>query len=493
LEEQTSKTSEDFADLDVERLFGSEAAEDESADRLAEYFLKTEVWHSTTDLRRNLRIVVGKKGTGKSAIFRIASREDEANGRLSIIVQPDDFHEIAIGEGDHLKLVRAWRKGLNQVILSKALQSLSKGDPSAEGKGFKAAGKILDVISRAVEGKLKGFSLDPARQELAESFAAKRELTVYIDDLDRGWIGSQDDVRRLAAMFDAIRDLLRDNDTVRCRIALRSDVYTLLRTDPASDKFEASAVHQSWSNHEVFVLLIKRIETFFGREVDSERLLNLRQRELAGFLDPIVERRFHGAGKWSDTQTYHVILSFARRRPRDLVKLLTFAAREAQRQKHSRILTADLQGVFPQFSDGRLQDVVNEFKAELPALRDILLAMKPSKQERAAVDSYVLSTEQMVRKLQNVLGGVSARFTDGRQMTPVNLLAFLYKIDFLQARKDDGDEIQRVYFDENSRITPDQVDVGFKWEIHLAFRWVLQPDRPEDIYRFTDPELSEAG
>jgi hypothetical protein len=78
-------------------------------------------------------------------------------------------------------------------------------------------------------------------------------------------------------------------------------------------------------------------------------------------------------------------------------------------------------------------------------------------------------------------------------MTPVNLLAFLYKIDFLQARKDDGDEIQRVYFDENSRITPDQVDVGFKWEIHLAFRWVLQPDRPEDIYRFTDPELSEAG
>jgi hypothetical protein len=50
---------------------------------------------------------------------------------------------------------------------------------------------------------------------------------------------------------------------------------------------------------------------------------------------------------------------------------------------------------------------------------------------------------------------------------------------------------QRVYFDQKRMLTPDQIDVGYAWEIQLAFRWVLQPDRPEDIYRYTDPDVGD--
>lgn len=477
--------------IDIERLFGAEAAEDEASDRLLEYFLKTEIWHSVTDLRRNLRVLVGKKGTGKSAIFRIAAQEDEEAGRLSVIVQPDDFTDIALDETDHLALVRAWSAGLTRVILEKALRSLGTPDqPASEARLLSAAGRVLDLIARALGPRVKGFSVDPARKDLAEAFLKNRELTVYFDDLDRGWEGSTRDIRRLAAMFDAIRDLLRDNTTLRCRIGLRTDVYTLLRTDPASDKYEVSVVHHSWSNHEVFVLLIKRIESYFGRDADYDRLLRRRQSDLARFLDPILEPTFRGAGRWHNAPMYSVILSFARRRPRDLVKLLTFAAREAQRQHHSRISTDDLQRVFSQFSQGRLQDTVNEFRTELPQLESVLLAMKPNRAERTTTEAYVMPTDRLVRKLREVITGTAARFTDGRRTDPMSLLAFLYKIDFLQARRDEGDNIQRMYFDENHLVTPDQLDVGFDWEIHLAFRWVLQPDRPEDIYRFTEPSAA---
>lgn len=295
-------------------------------------------------------------------------------------------------------------------------------------------------------------------------------------------------------MFDAARDLLRENASLRVRIGLRTDVYTLIRsTDSASDKYETAVIHHSWANHEVFVLLVKRIESYFARQADYQRLLGFRQWQLAHYLDPLLDRRFQGRGAWDNAPMHQVIMSFARRRPRDLVKLLTFAGREAKSNNHDLIQSDDIRAVLPAFSQGRLLDAVNEFGTELPQLREVLMAMKPTRLEKTTAEGYVLTTDAMIKRLRNVLDNVPAAFSDGRPMTPLSLLAFLYKIDFLQARKDVGGEIVRSYFDQNGLLTPDKIDVGFQWEIHLAFRWVLQPDSPGDIYRYTDPRTAEVS
>jgi hypothetical protein len=294
-------------------------------------------------------------------------------------------------------------------------------------------------------------------------------------------------------MFDAIRDLLRESPTLRVRVGLRTDLFTLIRSnDPASDKWQSSVIHHSWTNHEAFVLLVKRVETYFDRDADWDDLLQRPQHSSAPLLDPILERRFRGKGLWHNKPTYNVIMSFARRRPRDLVVLLTVAGRHAADNKHEQILTEDLEASFAEFSQGRLTDVVNEFRTEVHGLRNLLLAMKPSKVERTTAQAYALATDEMVKRLTLALDHAPATFTNRDPMTPMALLAFLYRIDFLQARKmTSAGLVDRKYFDQNQLLTPDKIDLGYDWEIQLAFRWVLQPDEPGDIFRFVDPTSTD--
>ena len=63
----------EFTELEIQRLFGSEAAEEEEPDRLKQYYFKNKIYNQViTDLP--LRILVGHKGIGKSALFRIDNR-----------------------------------------------------------------------------------------------------------------------------------------------------------------------------------------------------------------------------------------------------------------------------------------------------------------------------------------------------------------------------------------------------------------------------------
>jgi hypothetical protein len=294
-------------------------------------------------------------------------------------------------------------------------------------------------------------------------------------------------------MFDAIRDLQRENPTLRVRVGLRTDLFTLIRsTDSSSDKWQTAVVHHAWTNHQTFVLLVKRIVTYFGGKQDYDRLLQRPQASLAHLLDPILERRYEGKGLWHHKPTYNVIMSFARRRPRDLVVLLTLAGRNAKARQHPKIDTQDLEDSFARFSDGRLVDAVNEFGLEAPGLDKLLMAMKPSKVERTAAQNYMLSTDAMLKRIKQALEKAPLRFADGRTATPMTVLAFLYRIDFLQARKTDMEGVvDRKYFDQNQLLTPDKIDLGYDWEIHIAFRWVLQPDDPAAIFAFVPPDSTD--
>lgn len=79
-----------FSEEEIAALFGHEAAEDENPERLREYYFKSSTYdQAVADLP--LRILVGHKGIGKSALFQIAMGEDEDHGRLAILVKPDDI------------------------------------------------------------------------------------------------------------------------------------------------------------------------------------------------------------------------------------------------------------------------------------------------------------------------------------------------------------------------------------------------------------------
>ena len=45
-----------------------------------------------------------------------------------------------------------------------------------------------------------------------------------------------------------------------------------------------------------------------------------------------------------------------------------------------------------------------------------------------------------------------------------------------------GGFIDRKYFEDNKYITSKNVDFGYDWEVHPAYRWALQPEDPLSIF-----------
>ena len=92
----------DFNEYELQRLFGHEAAEDEDPERLKQYYFKSKVYSQVVnDLP--LRILVGHKGIGKSALFQVAIDEESSKNRLTLLIKPDDIVGMAEDTTDFLK------------------------------------------------------------------------------------------------------------------------------------------------------------------------------------------------------------------------------------------------------------------------------------------------------------------------------------------------------------------------------------------------------
>jgi hypothetical protein len=304
-------------------------------------------------------------------------------------------------------------------------------------------------------------------------------------------IRDRSDVKRLSALLNAVRDLARDNQGLYFRIALRADVYYLVRTsDESTDKIEGSVVWLKYSNHEILVMLVKRLNRFFREESSDANLANLKQGELGSFLHRVFVPRFAGLGHWHQTPIHRVLLSLVRKRPRDLVKLCTLAARQARSANHAIIETDDLKGVFEDYSQGRLQDTYNEYRSEFPDIERLLLNMKPNKKEKKTKLGYTYTTADLRAKVKNIIAQGEFRFSNGRVADVDDLIGLMYKINFLTARKELDGKIVRKYFEENRYIHSVVADFGFDWEIHPAYRWALQPEDPATVLSSIDSDPS---
>jgi hypothetical protein len=469
-----------FTEDSIQQLFGNEAAENENIARLREYYVKSEVFDQmTTDAP--LRILVGHKGIGKSALVKVALAEAAERHDVAILVRPDDIHGVASEEKGLLELIREWKNGLARIISEKALDVI--GGTSPQAGLVRGAARVLDVVASSISSNAFQVTLDPTRMAIAKRFLKDRRIVVYLDDLDRGWEGRLLDIRRISALLNAARDMSSENPGLLFRVALRSDVYYLVRTsDESTDKVEGSVAWYTWSNHEIMVLLIKRIETFFGRKVDEARLRVEKQKHIAFYLDSVFSQKFEGQGHWENAPTYKVLMSLVRKRPRDLVKLCTAAGRVAAKEKRSLILTKHLESVFEDYSQGRVQDTINEYRSELPDVERLLVGMKPTKRTKRTKEAYFYDTGALLAKLRSIMEGGRFRFASGREATEKELASFLYKINFLIATKVlESGYVVRRYFEENRYLSSTFADFGFGWEVHPAYRWALQPDSVWDI------------
>lgn len=477
----------DFRPEVIYALFGNEDAENESPERLKEYFYRNRAYESLlSDLP--IRIVVGHKGVGKSALLRMAHLEDIDSGMASIWLQPSDFSTLdETYDARFDKATLGWQRGILSILFDKISERLlSRGKDSSDNVAIATSRDLVNAI-RALGEKYLSFKVDEAEKASIEKFLSSNRLYVYIDDLDRGWHGRRPDIHRLSALLNALRDICGDFRGVQFRLGLRTDVYHLIRTsDESTDKISQYIIPLTWTNHDILVCMAKRVATYFGDNIDDSKLERLPQAEIAAHLHRVIDPIFQWRGKWEKAPIHRVLLSLTRRRPRDLVKLLAGSAQVAYENRHDIISSEDLRSTFPQYSQDRLQDIINEFRPELPNVKALLLGMRPTATHRVGDHPFLYKTDELSKKIGDILSSNSIVFANGEVADFHSIKQFLYKIDFLLARNEGEEKVEWVYFDQNRFAAAREADFGFSWEVHPAYRWALEKKSIQDIIDGTD-------
>jgi len=479
----TSSGNFKFDEITIQKLFGNEAAEDEDIERLKEYYFKNDIFDKiAVDLP--LRILVGHKGIGKSALFNVAMFEDKESGKLSLKIKPEDVANFGKNEISLSSAISEWKQGLLILIYKKALSAFRLKIPSELPSELSPETLFDDIIEELSDSYDKGLISEGYTKPLSK-FLSNPIINIYIDDLDRGWEGTKSDITKISALLNAVRDIINDGARkIQFKISLRSDVYFLYRTsDESTDKTQSSVIWYKWTHHEILCVLVKRVRLFFGEKVDETILKSSHQSTLAKDLKEIIEPIFSGEGKWENKEMYKILLSVIRKRPRDLVKLLTLAARSAYERKSTIIRTEDLKSIFDEYSLDRIQDTINEYKSELPHMERLIFGMKPNKRTFKAADNFYYTTSTLTFKINKIIERGDFKFSNGKIATAKELAAFLYKINFITATKklEDG-TIERKDFEENRYLVPKFEDFGYDWEVHMAFRWGLDPSNQTEVY-----------
>ena len=145
----------EFTEDTIRKIFGHEAAEDETIERLKAYYLKTNIYNSMKS-QIPLLILVGHKGVGKSALLKVLSSEDKDEGKIPISVQPNDIFSLDISSTNFLEKIETWKDGLSSIIFNKLVLSVNTflldQIPSTSFKDW--IGRFNDLLSNALGKKL---------------------------------------------------------------------------------------------------------------------------------------------------------------------------------------------------------------------------------------------------------------------------------------------------------------------------------------------------
>lgn len=467
-----------FDDYNIREIFGTDAAEDENPERLKAYFFRNKAYENIR-AELPLRILVGHKGIGKSALLRMSYLEDRDENILSLWLQPSDLVIDSTKHHSFVEKIESYKKLINSTIYNLSLDKFGIISEDRDKYDMQSTAKHLVSALYRKAVTAAGADADAETSRLRRRFTQDRVVRVYIDDVDRGWSASREDINNISALMNAARDLTNEEgSSIQIRVGLRSDAYFLYRTsDESTDKIEGNVVRLTWDRHDILVIMALRIAKYLGKDIDNVEFEKRSQKVIARELHPVIDDRFSvGRGHWDRAPIHTVLLSLNRNRPRDLIKLLTEAAREAYRNGHTKISSRDLESVFSDYSHGRITDLILEFKSELPNIEPLLYNMKPTtKQSRMKEKRWIYNNDELITKLRNITHNHSFNFT-GSSLTTLKALAeFLYKIDFLIARSEEHGKPDWIHYDQNRILQSQFVDFGYRWEVHPAYRWALQP------------------
>lgn len=398
--------------------FGDPMAENEF-DELSHYYIQTDEYLRAK--RGEINLVVGRKGTGKTALFsQLRNRvREESKNNIVVDLKPEGYQLVRLKEkvikflsqGTAAHVITAfWEYVLYMEIAYKVLEkdaqrhmvehdlyesyiALQKAyyrdSPMATLGDFserlntlseliaasfeKAHGKPLtqiELTTPQVTELIHRDILHELREALKNHLKHKNEVWVLFDNLDKGWNAtgpSQEDIIILTCLLDASRKIMRDLrkhlEKAIVVVFLRNDVYQFLVRNQ-SDFGKESRGQLDWNDVEQLRTIVKRRLSYS---------LGDKKAALESMLSPLLVPMHRGMN------ALDYLIEMSLMRPRYLIRLLTLSKGVAINRDHKSIESDDLDHAIKIFSDDLLNDLSNEIRDIYPLADDILLGFLAEK------------------------------------------------------------------------------------------------------------------
>lgn len=352
---------------------------------LAQVFFETPDYLTLLDSDEKV-VVVGRRGTGKSALtYKLHEQWSLVKTNTVIVIAPDEHHTLA------LRAVLP-KLGTSFLPIKASVRLLWKyGMILAAAQGMSAKYKLKDNIAasptllrhlhlwgksdQSFFDKLRGLvrrhvpdgmapqdvighladtlEISQLERELHKAIPAGEKIRILVDRLDEGFEPDLTNIAFIDGMISAAIDIASSlKEKVRPVLFLRDNIYRAVAyyDQDYSRNIEAFTLRLHWDVSTLFYLVTNRLRAAFGTtETNTKRIWNR-----------------HTEFDLQDEDGFKKCLTLTLYRPRDILILLN-SAFESSRKRHPdrdppAIAVIDLEQSAKTISANRLDDLRKEYR-----------------------------------------------------------------------------------------------------------------------------------
>ncbi|MEB6157138.1 ATP-binding protein [Klebsiella quasipneumoniae] len=372
-------------------MLGEQTAENDSQ-LLMNNFIETPEYRSVIETKDST-VVVGRRGTGKSAMFAKLANEWGAQKATNIIaIAPEDYQTIGFRglfknfevKYSYVRSVAKmlWKYGLLMEMLthlSKSFKTKDKirDDPivqnhikkwSVSNKDF--FNRLLTVTSAYLKGsedveiKIGGLhnfleidDLEDALDNLLKNSPVR--FCILIDRMDEGYENDEGGAAIVSGAISVSSEFNKRYDHIRAVMFQRDNILrSVQKFDPDYTRnIEGEVITIHWDTYQLQNLVTKRLNSAFNLNLENAQKIWDRCTADEGY-----GRELKGL------DGFKKCLQFTLFRPRDLLSLLNQAFYNAAREERKTIILTDLEKTAKIISGTRLDDLKKEYSSIIPSL-----------------------------------------------------------------------------------------------------------------------------
>jgi hypothetical protein len=474
---------------------GSDSAEKDILVGLSEYFYRNSAYQNILNNRKT--ILVGNRGSGKSAIFKYIAAEESRKGNLVLELSPEEYSYDILSQhmkqesegswGKQSSYSIAWQYLIYNLIFKKIVDSkrgLATGSmkniytyvrDNLKTQNINPIGILISYLKR-LEGIKIGdheariwktrelsslYSLEeiqalvPSLQKVLEAIKIK----IFVDELDKGWDNSEDAQYFIAGLFQASQKINTIHPNLKVYVSIRQELFEnipQIYDDAQKIREEIEVIR--WDQEELLEFIGLRILHSVPK---AERL---RPKERWQLLFRSSMNR--------EVATFDYLIHRTHLRPREF---LQFCKLCVENSAGERVCDESIMKAEAYYSEQKTKDLAAEYRFQYPGLLDLLESFRGGK--------AIYQSQELDELLLAIVCG-DIRIGDATWALTIDddaLKRILWQIGFLKAWAKGGKNTDRknrstyLGFYESPKLNLDQV---VRFQVHPACHSYLSLHQP---------------